>query len=325
MKNILRILVLGLVLASCSSEEDTADAAPVIETFGVWTPSFSEQTADFTQTRTGNQGTEETRTINVTNNSSTVSTNETQENQDFNGDGDKVDDVDVTSTTYTASQGLGSRTDISGTITLDRDANVFNTNPGIWFAAIYVDDGTDEGEFAGYQGYRFNLDGISETLTSADGSCYDIVDTSDSEDAVSDSETVIAINDEDLYLSSTLGVDNFLTPAENEYFGTTGVTQFNVYIGFEKTTIDGVEYVAYFLSYYDADFEYSVPTLEDFLNDSDVAANFILDSDIYIAGFLANLAESDLPPQCTGSKTYIENSIQHRLLRTSLEKFQVKM
>jgi hypothetical protein len=323
MKHFLKLFLL-ITLISCSSEEDTVEPTPAPETFGSWTPSFSNQTSDFTQTRNGNQGTEETRTINITSNSSTVSKNETQENQDFNGDGDKVDDVDVTNTTYNASQGLGSRTDISGIITLDRDANVFNTNLGIWFAGIYVDDGTDEGEFAGYQGYRFTLDGISETLTSADGSCYDIVDTSDSEDAVSDSETVIAINDKDLILSSTLGVDNFFTPAQNDYFETTGVAQFNVYIGFEKTNIDGVEYIAYFLSYYDADFEYSVPTLEDFLNDSDIAANFILDSDIYIAGFLSNIAESDLPPQCTGSKTNIENSIQHKLLRTSLERFQVK-
>lgn len=307
-------------MISCSSDDDTT--APTPEIFGSWTPSFSNQTSDFTQTRSGDQGGSETRTIVVSSNSSTVSSDETQENQDFNDDGDIVDDVDITTTTYNASQGLGTRTDISSSITEDRDANVFNTNLGIWFAATYVYDGTDEGEFAGYQGYRFTLDGISETLTSADGSCYDIVDSSDAEDAASDAENVIAINDEDVYLSSNLGVDNFLTSDQNIYFGTTGVTEFNVYIGFEKTVIDGEPIVAYFLSYYDSDFDYIVPTLEDFLGDSQVAADFILNSDIYIAGFLQNLPESDLPPQCTGSKIYIENSIQYDLIKRTFEKFK---
>ena len=72
-------------------------------------PSFVDQTTSFTQTRTGNQGSSESRTINVTSSSSSEETDEYVEGEDLNGDGDQVD-VTITTTIYTASENLGSYT-----------------------------------------------------------------------------------------------------------------------------------------------------------------------------------------------------------------------
>ena len=103
-----------LFLTSCSSEEDEI-LSP--ETFGTWSPSFVDQTTSFTQTRTGNQGSSESRTINVTSSSSSEETDEYVEGEDLNGDGDQVDDVTITTTIYTASENLGSYTSLTTEIT----------------------------------------------------------------------------------------------------------------------------------------------------------------------------------------------------------------
>ena len=74
------LLLTALTLFSCSSD-DSSDAVPtnnnvVQETFGNWSPDFTNQTANFTQTRTGTQGTQQTRTIVVTITSSTATSTE---------------------------------------------------------------------------------------------------------------------------------------------------------------------------------------------------------------------------------------------------------
>ncbi len=112
MKANLSIIALILLLISCSS--DDGSSSPVentptpVESFGNWSPSFSSQTANFTQSRTGTQGTEQTRTIAVTITTSTITTTEEVLNEDVNQDDDLFDEVETITTTYTASESLGS-------------------------------------------------------------------------------------------------------------------------------------------------------------------------------------------------------------------------
>lgn len=81
---------------------------PRIETFGNWSPTFSNQTNNFTQTRTGSNGTTETRTINVTSSSNSSSSSEIDINKDVNSDGDMLDEINIRTITYSADNNLGS-------------------------------------------------------------------------------------------------------------------------------------------------------------------------------------------------------------------------
>lgn len=112
MKNFLRlslILVLFLFNRCSSNDSDEIDNNPPLqETFGNWTPNFTDQNSNFTQTRTGSQGTQQTRTINITSVTNTSSTTEENINQDINNDGDLLENIEVITITYTASDDLGS-------------------------------------------------------------------------------------------------------------------------------------------------------------------------------------------------------------------------
>jgi hypothetical protein len=112
MKNIFLTLSIFTLLISCSSD-DSSDTPPtnnnvVQETFGNWSPDFTSQTANFTQTRTGTQGTQQTRTIVVTITSSTATSTEEILEEDINEDEDLFDEVEITTSNYSASEGLGS-------------------------------------------------------------------------------------------------------------------------------------------------------------------------------------------------------------------------
>lgn len=78
------------------------------ETFGNWSPDFTNQTENFNQTRSGSNGTQETRSITITSSSTNSTDSEKNLNLDVNNDGDKLDEVNVEIITYTASNGLGS-------------------------------------------------------------------------------------------------------------------------------------------------------------------------------------------------------------------------
>ena len=102
-------LLSSIIITSCSSDDggdETVTPTPQ-ETFGNWSPDFTNQTSNFTQTRTGSQGTEQTRTINVTSSSSTSSSTEEILEEDINDDGDLFEDIEVITTTYTCSENLG--------------------------------------------------------------------------------------------------------------------------------------------------------------------------------------------------------------------------
>ena len=125
MRNLFLTLSIFTLLISCSSD-DSSDAVPtnnnvVQETFGNWSPDFTNQTANFTQARTGTQGTQQTRTIVITVTSSTATSTEEILEEDINGDEDLFDDVEITTSNYSASEGLGSHTMVSYSITNDND------------------------------------------------------------------------------------------------------------------------------------------------------------------------------------------------------------
>lgn len=111
MKLLLRLLVLLLtvIITSCSSDDDGDEMVTPTpqETFGNWSPDFTNQTSDFTQTRIGSNGTSETRTIIVTSSSSTSSSTEEILNDDVNDDGDLLDEIIIRITSYSADNNLG--------------------------------------------------------------------------------------------------------------------------------------------------------------------------------------------------------------------------
>lgn len=145
MKKTLLLTFTILLIHSCSSEDDIPINAPATpENFGDWTPTFTNQTSNFSQTSTGNQGTKKTRNITVTSSEETEEDNErTPEfNLDLNDDGDFVDYVERTITTYTASEGLGTFDVISDwSISIDQESNFGSLNYGNWGATISDDDG----------------------------------------------------------------------------------------------------------------------------------------------------------------------------------------
>lgn len=102
--------MLTVIITSCSSDDDGDEMVTPTpqETFGNWSPDFTNQTENFNQTRSGSNGTQETRSITITSSSTNSTDSEKNLNLDVNNDGDKLDEVNVEIITYTASNGLGS-------------------------------------------------------------------------------------------------------------------------------------------------------------------------------------------------------------------------
>tara|TARA_B100001173_G_C16030587_1_gene566585 strand:+ start:3616 stop:5004 length:1389 start_codon:yes stop_codon:yes gene_type:complete len=127
------ILTMSLILScsksdsegSLSSETNNSNSP---ETFGEWSPSFTDQTNNFVQSRTGSNGTNETREINVNSNEQVDISKE--KDLDINKDGDNYDIITETTSTYTASEGLGSFSS-SGIITVKSDIDIEIKNEGL--------------------------------------------------------------------------------------------------------------------------------------------------------------------------------------------------
>lgn len=125
MKKLFLVLTVFTLLISCSSDDSSvtppANNNVAKETFGNWSPDFTNQTANFTQTRTGTQGAQQTRTIVVTITSSTETSTEEILEEDINEDEDLFDEVEITTSNYSASEGLGSYEIVSNSILKDND------------------------------------------------------------------------------------------------------------------------------------------------------------------------------------------------------------
>ena len=172
-------LFIILFVLSCStddggSEMDNTNTTPEPtpqETFGNWSPDFTNQTSDFTQTRTGSQGTQQTRTINVTSSSNTTTSTEESINQDINDDGDLFEDIEVILTTYTGSENLGSHQITTYNVTEDNDMGMTIGNNFYSFSEGYVFDYGQYDEYD-YQNcdpiYNFDLYLFSEGIQYGD-------------------------------------------------------------------------------------------------------------------------------------------------------------
>ena len=116
-------LLTTLTIISCSSDNsgDEMVTPTPQETFGNWSPDFTNQTSNFTQSRTGSQGNQQTRSIVVTSSTSTSSSTEEILEEDINDDGDLFEDIEVLITTYTGSESLGSHQVTSYNVLEDND------------------------------------------------------------------------------------------------------------------------------------------------------------------------------------------------------------
>jgi len=128
-----------LTIISCSSDNsgDEMVSPTSQESFGNWSPDFTNQTTNFTQTRTGSQGNQQTRSIVVTSSTSTSSSTEEILEEDINDDGDIFEDIEVLVTTFTGSENLGSHQVTSYNVSEDNDLgfkvgnNFFSLNDGV--------------------------------------------------------------------------------------------------------------------------------------------------------------------------------------------------
>jgi hypothetical protein len=137
MKKLLLLALLLIFLLSCSKSDSNGSISSEVnnsttpETFGDWSPSFTDQTSNFGQTRTGTKGTKETREITVTSaDDQVILSIEEVENSDINEDGDNYDITTQTTTTYTASEGLGSFSS-TGEISIKHDLDIIIKNDGL--------------------------------------------------------------------------------------------------------------------------------------------------------------------------------------------------
>ena len=121
----IHLLFLTSIIAtsiSCSSDSGVDDLPPITnETFLNWTPNFTNQTSNFTQTRTGSKGTKQTRVIEVSSSSNSSQSSEENLNQDVNDDGDKLDSVEISTITYVASENLGQFVYVSYNVNLNKN------------------------------------------------------------------------------------------------------------------------------------------------------------------------------------------------------------
>ena len=131
-------LICFFMVLSCSAEEEdtipptstvqSTTPEPEIETFENWTPDFTNQTINFTQTRTGSNGTEQTRIIDVSSTSNSTYSNEGNIYQDINGDGDIEDSVEIINSTYVASENLGQFDSVNVNVNLNNETTIFEFN-----------------------------------------------------------------------------------------------------------------------------------------------------------------------------------------------------
>ena len=124
--NLLFLIFFLIIFVSCSSDSEGDDMPTSItnETFGNWSPDFTNQTSNFTQSRIGSNGTKQTRTIDVSSTSNSTYSNEDDIKQDVNGDGDYQDSVEITSITYVASENLGQFDSVNYNVNLNNETSI---------------------------------------------------------------------------------------------------------------------------------------------------------------------------------------------------------
>lgn len=323
------ILLMCLVVFSCSKDEESAASTVTQtvtppETFDSWTPDFNNQISNFNQTRSGSQGTDQTRAITVTSSQDIEISNETALDEDFNSDGDKLDMYNVVNTVYTASQSLGTHSILSYELSFNQDANIINSNVGTWAGGYNTEDYYGDVESNGNLAYVLVIDGFTLFQDFPD-TCYRIIDQVAGAELLADRINKGGFgesyeDDYELILSSSVAYVSFyynipandlFTESYLESWELDYVNNFDVWnIVFRWTNPNGVEFVSYYQIYYDTERNYVVGPW----GNEDEIIDWAENSDIFDWSFLSNNSQSAIDliaaaEVCDTGKNYNSKSI----------------
>ena len=296
-----------LIVFSCSKEEEPAantvtQTVTPTETFDSWSPDFNNQTSNFNQTRSGSQGTDQTRAITVTPSQDIELSNETALDEDFNSDGDKLDMYNIVNTVYTASQSLGTHSILSYELSFNQDANIINSNIGVWAGSYNTEDYYGDVVSNGNLAYNLVIDGFT-LFQDYPNTCYSIIDQVASAELLADRINKGGFgesyeNDYELLLSSSVAyvslyynipANDLFTESYLESWELDYVNNFDVWnIIFRWTNQNGVEFVSYYEIYYDTERSYAVGPW----GDEDEIIDWAENSDIFDWSFLSNNSQS---------------------------------
>ena len=299
--------LLCLIVFSCSKEEEPAantvtQTVTPTETFDSWSPDFNNQTSNFNQTRSGSQGTDQTRAITVTPSQDIELSNETALDEDFNSDGDKLDMYNIVNTVYTASQSLGTHSILSYELSFNQDANIINSNIGVWAGSYNTEDYYGDVVSNGNLAYNLVIDGFT-LFQDYPNTCYSIIDQVASAELLADRINKGGFgesyeDDYELILSSSVAYVSFyynipandlFTESYLESWELDYVNNFDVWnIIFRWTNQNGVEFVSYYEIYYDTERSYAVGPW----GDEDEIIDWAENSDIFDWSFLSNNSQS---------------------------------
>ena len=301
--------LLCLIVFSCSKEEEPAantvtQTVTPTETFDSWSPDFNNQTSNFNQTRSGSQGTDQTRAITVTPSQDIELSNETALDEDFNSDGDKLDMYNVVNTVYTASQSLGTHSILSYELSFNQDANIINSNIGVWAGSYNTEDYYGDVVSNGNLAYNLVIDGFT-LFQDYPNTCYSIIDQVAGAELLADRINKGGFgesyeNDYELLLSSSVAyvslyynipANDLFTESYLESWELDYVNNFDVWnIIFRWTNQNGVEFISYYEIYYDTERSYVVGPW----GDEDEIIDWAENSDIFDWSFLSNNSQSAL-------------------------------
>jgi|TARA_B110000211_G_scaffold154252_1_gene175057 hypothetical protein len=323
------ILLMCLVVFSCSKDEESAASTVTQtvtppETFDSWTPDFNNQISNFNQTRSGSQGTDQTRAITVTSSQDIEISNETALDEDFNSDGDKLDMYNVVNTVYTASQSLGTHSILSYELSFNQDANIINSNVGTWAGGYNTEDYYGDVESNGNLAYVLVIDGFTLFQDFPD-TCYRIIDQVAGAELLADRINKGGFgesyeDDYELILSSSVAyvslyynipANDLFTESYLESWELDYVNNFDVWnIVFRWTNPNGVEFVSYYQIYYDTERNYVVGPW----GNEDEIIDWAENSDIFDWSFLSNNSQSAIDliaaaEVCDTGKNYNSKSI----------------
>ena len=318
-----------LVVFSCSKDEESAASTVTQtvtppETFDSWTPDFNNQISNFNQTRSGSQGTDQTRAITVTSSQDIEISNETALDEDFNSDGDKLDMYNIVNTVYTASQSLGTHSILSYELSFNQDANIINSNVGTWAGGYNTEDYYGDVESNGNLAYVLVIDGFTLFQDFPD-TCYRIIDQVAGAELLADRINKGGFgesyeNDYELLLSSSVAyvslyynipANDLFTESYLESWELDYVNNFDVWnIVFRWTNPNGVEFVSYYQIYYDTERNYVVGPW----GNEDEIIDWAENSDIFDWSFLSNNSQSAIDliaaaEVCDTGKNYNSKSI----------------
>jgi len=285
-KSVLFIVLFFLISCASDSEPINTPNENPSETFSAWTPNFTNQTTNFTQTRTGSLGTQQSRTITVTTSSSSNTTTEETLSTDVNEDNDLFDEIEVVVTSYTASENLGSFEVTEYIVLVDNNNGILIGNEFIDLDYGYLEwDGghyfcSVDNEFTWF---IFGLNNIGSSFS--DGNFYGDGYLVESELLI-DTETLI---------------DGFDLSPEQEYELTDGLVALNDYYGVSFSTVDD------WVDWYDENNQDSdgdgYYDFEEVINNSDPNDSNSLPNGEYISPLFCNTETSSLEYTFTGLST----------------------